>query len=158
MGFFLPEPTYSGPEKVIYFRGPTGLDDELNRDKNVIWLVAFYTVWNPSCVHFAPIFAKLSSEYSLKNLQFGKVDIGRFPDSGKKYHVSDSSLSKQLPTLILFKDGKEMIRRPNADTKGKLQNFLFSEENIKGAFDLNNLYKECQSKIKNVKSIHAKNE
>lgn len=65
--------------------------------------------------------------YNLDNLKFGKIDIGRYPDAGKTYHVNDSSMSRQLPTVILFKDGKEVIRRPHADTKGKLQKFFFSE-------------------------------
>lgn len=64
--------------------------------------------------------------YALDNLKFGKVDIGRYPDAGAKYHISDASTSKQLPTVILFKDGKEIERRPHADHKGKLVKFLFS--------------------------------
>lgn len=64
--------------------------------------------------------------YSLDNLRFGKVDIGRYPDAAVKYHISDASTSKQLPTLILFKDAKEIERRPFADPKGKLVKFLFS--------------------------------
>ncbi|XP_023018777.2 thioredoxin-related transmembrane protein 2 homolog [Leptinotarsa decemlineata] len=148
----LPEPTYSGPDKVIYFRGVQGLDDELARDKKVSWLITFYTAWNPACVNFAPIFAKLSTEYCLDNLKFGKIDIGRHPDAGKKYHVSDSSLSKQLPTVILFQEGKEIIRRPTADSQGKLINFLFSEDNIKAAFGLSGLYEKCKHiPLKNTK-------
>lgn len=140
----LPEPTYAGPENVTYFRTEGGLDEELERDKRIVWFVAFYTVWNPSCVNFAPIFSELSAEYHLENLRFGKIDIGRFPDVGKKYYVSDSSLSRQLPTIICFKDGKELERRPTADSKGKLQKFFFSKDNIKAALNLNNLYKECR--------------
>lgn len=64
--------------------------------------------------------------YALDNLKFGKVDIGRYPDAALKYHISDSSTSRQLPTLILFKGGKESERRPYADSKGKLVKFLFS--------------------------------
>lgn len=59
-------------------------------------------------------------------MKFGKVDIGRYPDAAVKYHISDASTSKQLPTLILFKEGKEVERRPYADHKGKLVKFLFS--------------------------------
>lgn len=140
----LPEPTYSGPENVTYFRSDLALDDELENDKSVAWIVAFYTVWNPACVNFAPIFSELSAEYCLENLRFGKVDVGRFHETGKKYHVSDSSLSRQLPTIILFKNGKEVLRRPNVDNKGKLQTFFFSKDNIKAAFNLNTLYKECK--------------
>ncbi|XP_046734106.1 thioredoxin-related transmembrane protein 2 homolog [Diprion similis] len=144
-GLVLPEPTYQGPENVVYLRAASGLQDELQRDNRIIWLVAFYTVWNPACVNFAPTFAQLSAEYALDNLKFGKVDIGRYPDAGAKYNISDSSMSRQLPTLILFKEGKEVQRRPHADHRGKLQKFLFSADNIKAAFDLNNIYKECKN-------------
>lgn len=62
----------------------------------------------------------------MENLKFGKIDVGRYPDAAAKYHVSDASTSKQLPTLILFKNGKEVERRPYADHRGKLVKFLFS--------------------------------
>lgn len=68
----------------------------------------------------------LFCRYALNNFKFGKVDVGRYPDAATKYRVSDASTSKQLPTLILFKDGKEAERRPYADHKGKLVKFLFS--------------------------------
>lgn len=145
IGLILPEPTYAGPEFVTYFRTAQGLDEELEKkDKRTVWIVVFYTVWNPACVNFAPIFAELSAQYNLDNLKFGKVDIGRFPDVGKKHHVSDSSMSKQLPTVIVFKEGKEWTRRPTIDHKGKLQKFFFSLDNCKAALDLNNIYKECK--------------
>ncbi|XP_066907526.1 thioredoxin-related transmembrane protein 2 homolog [Halyomorpha halys] len=145
LGLLVPEPTYSGPDKVTYFRTASGLEDEINNDKRVVWLIAFYTAWNPSCVNFAPVFSQLSADYDLDNLKFGKIDIGRYPEAAVKYHINDSSLSKQLPTIILFKDGKEAVRRPVVDSKGKLIKFFFTEDNIKAAFDLNNLYKECKS-------------
>lgn len=65
--------------------------------------------------------------YDLDNLKFGKIDVGRYPEAAAKYHVNDSSLSKQLPTIILFKDGKEAVRRPMVDSKGKLVKFFFTE-------------------------------
>lgn len=154
VGLWLPEPTYSGPDKVTYFRTLAGLDEELSRDRRVTWLVAFYTAWNPACVNFAPVFAQLSVDYDLDNLKFGKIDVGRYPDAGKKFHVNDSSLSRQLPTIILFKEGKEAERRPNVDQTGKLIKFFFTEDNIKAGFDLNNLYRECKNnpiKVKKVK-------
>ncbi|XP_033339941.1 thioredoxin-related transmembrane protein 2 homolog [Megalopta genalis] len=157
-GLVFPEPTYRGPEEIIYLRSTSGLQEELQRDTKVVWLVAFYTAWNPACVNFAPIFAELSAEYVLPNLKFGKVDLGRCPDAGSKYHISDASTSKQLPTLILFKEGREADRRPYADHKGKLVKFLFSLDNIKAAFDLNNLHYHCKNnplKKKDRKSVKA---
>uniref|UniRef100_A0A1B6MRG7 Thioredoxin domain-containing protein n=1 Tax=Graphocephala atropunctata TaxID=36148 RepID=A0A1B6MRG7_9HEMI len=162
VGLLLPEPTYSGPENVVYFRTAQGVEDELMRNKKITWLVTFYTAWNPACVNFAPVFSHLSVEYNLDNLKFGKIDIGRYPDAGKKYYVNDSSMSRQLPTMILFKEGKEVMRRPAVDSKGKLQKFFFSEDNVKAAFDLNNLYNECKNnplkKKKEVAESHEKAE
>jgi thioredoxin-like negative regulator of GroEL len=66
----LPEPTYQGPENIVYFRA-NGLEDELQRDSHVTWMVAFFAPWSPSCINFTPIFAKLSSKYHLPNLKFG---------------------------------------------------------------------------------------
>lgn len=152
-GLILPEPTYQGPENVIYFRNEQFLDDELKRDKRVVWVVIFYAVWNPSCVNFAPIYAEISHDYNLPNLKFGKIDVGRNPDAAKKYHVSDSSLSRQLPSIIMFRNGVEVERRPNADAKGKLAKFFFSSDNVKAAFNLNNIYKECrENPIKEIKT------
>lgn len=148
MGLLLPAPAYSGPDKVIYFHGQNSLEDELVRNKQVTWIITFYTVWNPACVTFAPIFAKLSSDYCLDNLKFGKIDVGRYPEAGVKYRVNDSSLSKQLPTIIVFKEGKEVDRRPLIDGKGKVIKFLFSRENVEAAFDLRNVYESCKADSK----------
>ncbi|XP_011685898.1 PREDICTED: thioredoxin-related transmembrane protein 2 homolog [Wasmannia auropunctata] len=157
-GFVLPQPTYQGPENVVYLHGANGLQEELQRDTRVVWLVAFYTAWNPACVTFAPIFSELSAEYALDNFKFGKVDVGRYPDAAARYHISDASTSKQLPTLILFKDGKEAERRPYANHKGKLVKFLFSLDNVKAAFDLNDINSDCKKRIgkrKEKKSLKA---
>lgn len=144
----LPEPTYSGPSNVSYFRGEPSLTEQILNDNKSVWLITFYTVWNPACVNFAPLFAKLSTDYGIESLRFGKIDIGRYPEAGKKYHVSDSSMSKQLPTVILFQQGKEVLRRPTVDSKGKLIKFHFSEENTKLAFGLNNLYQQAKTNLK----------
>ncbi|KAJ3618413.1 hypothetical protein MTP99_006411 [Tenebrio molitor] len=150
-----PEPAYSGPDNVLYFRGLQGLDEELARTKDSYWLVTFYAAWNPACVNFAPIFAKLSTEYNLENLKFGKVDVGRYPEAAQKHRVNDSSLSKQLPTTILFKGGEEVVRRPAIDSKGTVAKFFFSSDNVRGAFNLNNLYEECKGAVK-AKKKHVK--
>jgi len=141
-GMMLPEPTYKGPENIVYFRG-NSLNEELNRDKNVVWMVTFYAAWSPACIDFTNIFSKLSNDYGLPNLKFGKVDVGRFSDVAAEYHINTSSLSRQLPTLIMFQDGKELGRVPGI-VNGKVQKFFFKEEDIINAFDMNNLYKKCK--------------
>lgn len=69
------------------------------------------------------------NRYALENLKFGKIDVGRYPDAAKRYGINDSSMSRQLPTVILFRGGKEVTRRPAADDRGKLIKFFFTEVN-----------------------------
>jgi len=139
----LPEPTYKGPEKIIYFRS-NGLKEELElRADGLTWVVAFYAAWSPACINFAPVFSKISSAYNLPNLKFGKIDVGRYPEVGDEHHINTSPLTRQLPTVIMFQDGKETGRVP-AILNGKVQKFLFKEEDIVNTFDLNNLYAECK--------------
>lgn len=62
----------------------------------------------------------------MDNLKFGKIDIGRYPEAARKFGISDASTSKQLPTLVLFKNGEEKLRRPMVDGKGKVVRFFFT--------------------------------
>ncbi|XKL67524.1 hypothetical protein PGB90_003015 [Kerria lacca] len=156
LAIWIPEPTYNGPSNVVYFRTAVSLEDEISRNKYITWLICFYTTWNPSCANFAPIFAQLSAEYGLNNLKFGKIDVGRYPDAAKKFEISDASTSKQLPTLILFKNGEEVLRRPTFDVKGKVIRFFFTADNIKAVFDLNNLYKIAANKTNNIAKFKIK--
>lgn len=141
---FLPEPAYRGPEHVTYFRGPN-LEDEIQRDKRVTWLIEFYAAWSPQCAQFAPAFSEMSSKYTLDNLKFGKIDITRYPDVAKKFLVDTSSWSRQLPTLVQFQNGKEQRRRPVVDSKGRvLAKFIFNVENVVRDFELNELHLQCK--------------
>lgn len=47
--------------------------------------------------------------------------------SSHRYKVSTSPLTKQLPTLILFQGGTEIMRRPQIDKKGRAVSWTFSE-------------------------------
>ncbi|XP_035753809.1 thioredoxin-related transmembrane protein 2 [Egretta garzetta] len=119
-------PLYMGPEYIKYFSDKT-IDEELERDKRVTWIVEFFANWSSECQSFAPIFADLSLKYNCSGLHFGKVDVGRYTDVSTRYKVSTSPLTKQLPTLILFQGGTETMRRPQIDKKGRAVSWTFSE-------------------------------
>lgn len=136
-------PLYMGPEYIKYFSDKT-IDDELDRDSRVTWIVEFYANWSPECQSFASVYADLSLKYNCAGLKFGKVDIGRYGEVSKKYKVSASPLSKQLPSLVLFQGGKEVMRRPQVDKKGRAVSWSFTEENIIREFNLNELYQKSK--------------
>uniref|UniRef100_A0AAX7T3A8 Thioredoxin domain-containing protein n=1 Tax=Astatotilapia calliptera TaxID=8154 RepID=A0AAX7T3A8_ASTCA len=118
--------------------------DELARDGRVTWIVEFFANWSPECQSFASVYADLSLKYNCAGLKFGKVDIGRYGEVSKKYKVSASPLSKQLPSLVLFQGGKEVMRRPQVDKKGRAVSWSFTEENIIREFNLNELYQKSK--------------
>lgn len=93
------------------------------------------------------------------NSFIGKIDVGRYPEVGEKYHINTSALTRQLPTLILFQNGQEVGRVP-AIISGKVQKFIFKEQDIIDTFDLNNLYNECKKDKKFAAKIqeHEKKE
>jgi thioredoxin len=74
----------------------------LKSDKPV--LVDFYATWCGPCQIAGPIIDKLSDELKDKAL-IGKVDVDQAQELAQKYNVMS------IPTMIVFKDGKEVERK-----------------------------------------------
>ncbi|KAG8538441.1 hypothetical protein GDO81_022655 [Engystomops pustulosus] len=147
-------PLYLGPEHIKYFSDKT-IEEEMQADRRVTWIVECFANWSSECQSFAPIYAELSLKYNCAGLKFGKVDIGRYPDVSTRYNVSPSPLSKQLPTLILFQGGKEVMRRPQIDKKGRAVSWSFTQENVIREFNLNELYQKAKKIYKNQDEAEA---
>lgn len=74
--------------------------------------------------------------------------MGRFAEVAEKYKVNPSPLSKQLPSLIIFQGGREVMRRPVVDSKGRAVSWSFTEDNIIREFNLNELYQRSKKLCK----------
>ncbi|KAA3672751.1 uncharacterized protein DEA37_0013899 [Paragonimus westermani] len=143
---FLQQPCYEGPDQVLYLRDTSFEQEVLHGDSRTVWLITFYTAWSPACIKLQHIFAELSNEFGLPFLKFAKLDVTRYPDLAARYGIDTSSWSKQLPTLILFRHGRELTRRPGVlgSSKKSVQKFFFTWENIVSAFSLNETYADCK--------------
>lgn len=135
----LPQPMYEGPEDIVYLT-PATFDDHVKDGKDTAkgckWMVEFYAVWSPPCVHLEPIFAQMSVKYSSPTFQFAKMDLGRWPRIAKEFGISTSGTSKQLPTMILFEDGKEIGRIPHVFSDGSVARGRYRKADVIKAFDL----------------------
>lgn len=86
--------------------------------KNKLVLVDFWAEWCAPCRVMAPILNDIAAELN-GNTHIGKVDIQKYQSMAQQHKV------KGIPTLILFKNGKEVKRLVGIKTK----EFLLNEIN-----------------------------
>ncbi len=72
-----------------------------NNDMPVV--VDFWAPWCGPCVMMAPNFKEASSQFPLK-VRFAKVNTQDFPALSQPYGI------RGIPTMIVFKDGRELDR------------------------------------------------
>jgi thioredoxin 1 len=90
-------------------------DQTINTNKTV--LVDFWATWCGPCRALAPTIVELATEYSGKAL-IGKLDVDQNPETAEKFQVFS------IPTMILFKDGKEVDRLVGLCPKNKIAEAL----------------------------------
>lgn len=82
-------------------------------------LLDFGAEWCPPCKAMKPVLELLASDFNGKAL-IGKIDVDTTPLSTAKYGV------RNLPTFLLFKDGKLVDRVVGAVPKSVLEQKLNS--------------------------------
>ena len=85
--------------------------------KNKFAFIDFWASWCGPCRALAPTIVELAKEYSGKVL-IGKLDVDENPVSAEKFGV------QSIPTMVVFKDGKEAERLVGLCTKGKISDTL----------------------------------
>jgi thioredoxin 1 len=87
-----------------------------HQTKNKLVLVDFWASWCAPCRMMAPILNDVAMGLS-GNSHVGKVDIEQYQSLAQKFKV------RGIPTMILFKDGKEINRFVGVKSK----EFLFQQ-------------------------------
>ncbi len=82
---------------------------EKNISKGVV-IVDFWATWCRPCLMQAPIFEEAAKEMKGK-VAFLKIDVDKAKNIAAKYRISS------IPTLIVFKDGKEVTRTMGTQQK-----------------------------------------
>ena len=84
----------------------------LKSDK--VALVDFYADWCGPCKMMAPIVEQLAEEYKGQAV-IGKLNVDNSPSVASRYHVLS------IPTLMFFKNGKEVDRIVGATDKSVVE-------------------------------------
>jgi len=84
-----------------------------HQTKNKLVLVDFWASWCAPCRLMAPVLNEVADELT-GNKHVGKVNVEQYQSLAQKFKV------KGIPTLILFKDGKEINRFVGVKSKSYL--------------------------------------
>jgi thioredoxin len=98
-------------------------EHEVLRSKMPV-LVEFWASWCPPCKMMDPVLQKLQSEFKNK-IKIRKINVDLNPSIATKYDING------VPTFILFKDGKEMVREVGAKTETQLRQLIAILDRIK---------------------------
>ncbi|CCB85624.1 thioredoxin family protein [Parachlamydia acanthamoebae] len=82
-------------------------------------LIDFYAPWCGSCIIFEPTFVKIAQEMR-ERVIFYKVNIDTSWNLLEQYEIVS------IPTLIFFKDGREINRHEGELPENSLKAFIYS--------------------------------
>ena len=110
-------PLFEGPN---HFKEILTMGDfeRLVLDGKGTFVVVFYALWHDSCYATMPIWAEMSVKYTTPLLQFMLVNVESSPLIAKKCVVDTSGVTRQLPSLLLYENGREIARFPPVSDQG----------------------------------------
>lgn len=79
-------------------------------------IVLYYATWCGPCKMLKPVLEKIDKE--LNEVNFGRIDIDEYREQAKEV------LIKSVPTVLLYKDGKEVDRKMGYQPKEKLLDWI----------------------------------
>ncbi|PXF49680.1 Thioredoxin-related transmembrane protein 2-like [Gracilariopsis chorda] len=115
-----PQPRYKLPKSIVTLNNVT-YNDRIARNKHkTIYVLWCHATWSARCSQLAPVLASLAKAYDHPRVRFARVDVSKYPTLADTLSVSVSPASKQLPTVICYKQGQEVARIPVMDQRGNL--------------------------------------
>ena len=81
-----------------------------------VTVVDFFATWCGPCKMISPIIEKLAND--MANVKFVKIDVDKHDDLARIYGIMS------IPTLIFFKDGKEIKRHIGFINEDKIKEII----------------------------------
>lgn len=84
-----------------------------------IVLIDFWATWCGPCKMFAPVIEEIADQ-GIPGVKVGKVDVDQEPDLAGRFRVMS------IPTLVIFKDGKQAATSVGVKSKKEVLELLES--------------------------------
>ncbi len=108
------QPLFTGRPLVL---DEAGFDAHMGRS-DLPLLVDFWAPWCGPCRMMAPHFESVAARVEPK-LRLAKVDTDQVPALGARFAI------RSIPTLIVFRDGRELARHSGAMGAGEILRFAY---------------------------------
>ncbi len=93
------------------------VNEEVLKNNDKLVVIDFFATWCMPCQMLTPILSEISEKYSEK-AEFYKVNVDENQDAAIRYGV------ESVPTLIFFRDGKEIERQVGLLNEVELSNMI----------------------------------
>lgn len=134
-----PQPRFKHLDSVVTLNNGSFNERITKNPYKTIYVVWFHATWSPRCTQLAPVFSTLAEKYAHARIRFAKLDVSRWPAPPVALGISMAATTKQLPTVVCFKQGKEVSRIPIANDRGEIPRQYsrgFTADEIATALDL----------------------
>ncbi|MDF2549131.1 MAG: trxA [Chlamydiales bacterium] len=91
-------------------------DETFKVTEQGMWVVDFYAEWCGPCKRFEPVFKQVAEE--MLDYRFAKVNTDRSPLTSQGLNI------KMIPTIVVFKEGKEVGRQEGSCDLSALKKFI----------------------------------